>query len=505
MALACDPDLIVLDEPTTGLDVTTQDQIIRLLADLRRRLGAAMLYVTHDLGVLAQIADRVAVMYAGHMIEIASADTLFSAPMHPYARGLIDAVPSADEDKPPGQPLRGLLQRDELPPGCAFAPRCDHADDFCAAVAPALAPAAADHMVACHRWSNIVMQSSPTVVSAGGTDDRLGPPLLNLENVSLSYASRGWLSRWRSTGADVVSDVNLVIRQGEIFALVGESGSGKSTIAKAVSGVIAPRRGRIMFRGAVLPGHARKRARELLRLIQFVFQNPDASLNPRDRIADLIGRPVRLFFATRRDETRRRVIAALDDVRLDVSYMTRFPDQLSGGERQRVAIARALAAEPDLVLCDEVLSALDVSVQASIIELLISMRRRLGVAMLFISHDLAVVRGLADTVGVLYRGRLMEMGAVGEVFQPPFHPYTSALLQASPSMTRRENIDAPRTIVDVGGSNQGCPFAARCPKRIPEICDNQPPPVREAGRTLKIWCHLDIAQLDVPMAVSSPD
>ena len=510
MALGSDPALVVLDEPTTGLDVTTQEQIIELLATLRRRLHMTMVYVTHDLAVLAQIADRVGVMYAGRMVEVAPVDTLFREPRHPYTRGLIASVPRLDEDNdgvPFAAPLRGLLRRGELGTGCAFAPRCDYAEPACEARAPPLEPVDDGHDVACFRWREIV--PAPALAGNAGGESAREPatrPVLELDDVSIAYgpASAGLAGAFRRASSPVVHDVSLRIAEGETFALVGESGSGKSTIARAVSGLLAPRAGRILFRGEPAPGRVAARPQELRRLIQYVFQNPDASLNPRVRIRNILARPLELLGNVAASELGSRVVAALDDVRLDADYADRFPDQLSGGERQRIAIARALIVDPALLLCDEILSALDVSVQASILDLLRRLRARHRVSMLFISHDLAVVRTLADRIGVMYRGRLLETGTNDEVFAPPHHPYTRLLLHAVPEMSKRQRSGkpapasdkAPSPVVEAAPAESGgCVFVGRCPRQIEGLCEATPPPLRRAGETLRLRCHREVGEL----------
>jgi peptide/nickel transport system ATP-binding protein len=291
-------------------------------------------------------------------------------------------------------------------------------------------------------------------------------------------------------------DIAFTIGDGETFALVGESGSGKSTIARAVSGLLPPTSGSIRLAGEPLAGRIEKRTSEQRRLIQYVFQNPDASLNPRARIGAIIARPLEMFFSLGPKDVRKRVDAVLDAVRLDPGYTQRYPDQLSGGERQRVAIARALVAEPALLLCDEILSALDVSVQASILDLLQRLKRERGISMLFISHDLAVVRMLADQIGVLYRGEFMEIGSREQVFSPPFHPYTYSLLLAVPSpWKRRSTTGLSRRITDAAGSSAGCVFAGRCPWQVGRICETERPPWRRGDDGLAIRCHLSLGEL----------
>jgi peptide/nickel transport system ATP-binding protein len=496
MALACDPDLVVLDEPTTGLDVTTQEQIVDLLKDLRSRLRMSMLYVTHDLGVLAQIADRVGVMYAGHMVETASTRELFSSPRHPYTRGLIASVPQIERTSRRSDIiLRGLLKREELPVGCPFQPRCDFAEARCEQQVQVLEQIAPDHEVACRRSGEIALhEPRPAALSEGATRVVHPEPILSVEEIDLGYGGRDWWP-WSPTPNDVVKDLSFVIKEGETFALVGESGSGKSTIARAVAGLLAPKQGRIRFEGLALPGLVARRSRELRRRIQYIFQNPDASLNPRARIGAILSRPFEFFFASDRTTTKRKVTEALEGVRLDRSYASRYPDQLSGGERQRVAIARALIAESKLLLCDEILSGLDVSVQANVLSLLQRLRREHNLSMLFISHDLAVVRSLADRVGVLFRGQLMEIGDVEDIFRPPFHPYTYQLLMAVPSISRlRQTRVRPRENSVLAG-HRGCAFAGRCQWQLGALCEREAPPWREVASRHRIRCHIPISEL----------
>ncbi|HWA48045.1 MAG TPA: ABC transporter ATP-binding protein [Dongiaceae bacterium] len=488
MALACDPDLLVLDEPTTGLDVTTQEQIIALLSELRGRIGVAMLYVTHDLALLSQIADRIGVMYAGRMVEIAPTDEIFLRPRHPYTQGLIASIPVIAEAAARTRPLRGLLRRRELPPGCPFAPRCDHAQERCAVERQELQEIDDLRAVACWRWQQIApFPADPPVVGAAVSAARA--PVLSVDHVSVVYGPSG-------RGFRAVSDVSFEIKEGEVFALVGESGSGKSTLAKAVSGLEAPEAGGIKLRGEALAARVRDRTDLQRRLIQYIFQNPDASLNPRARIGDAISRPLVHFFRMEGTKARAQIAGALGDVRLDASYQERFPDQLSGGERQRVAIARALAAKPALLLCDEILSALDVSVQANILTLLQQLKSEHGIAMLFISHDLAVVRMLADHVCVLYGGEVMEIGTRASVFAPPFHPYTHSLLHAVPVPLQAPDISSTATKAgEPKRGSVGCVYAGRCPWQAGTICDTERPPWREVGGT-KLRCHLTIDELN---------
>ncbi|HKG72886.1 MAG TPA: ABC transporter ATP-binding protein [Aestuariivirgaceae bacterium] len=487
MALACDPDLVVLDEPTTGLDVTTQQQIIGLLIGLRERLGMSMLYVTHDLGLLAQIADRVGVMYAGRMVEMAPTDDLFSRPCHPYTRGLIGSIPGLEENhRTATRPLRGFLQRETLPAGCPFSPRCDYSQESCTEI-PQQLERAENSLVACWRWKDIDILPAEKKLSTA-TEPLSKGNLLTLDRVSIRYGK----GRRAFTAA---RDVSFTIGEGETFALVGESGSGKSTIARAISGLVPPVEGTVSLQRTPLPRALKERSREQRRVIQFIFQNPDASLNPRAKIRSILARPLKFFFGMAGREAARSVKEALADVRLDAGYAERFGDQLSGGERQRVAIARALVAKPSLLLCDEILSALDVSVQASVLGLLQRLKREHRIAMLMISHDLAVVKMIADRVCVLFRGEIMEMGTRQEIFAAPFHPYTYMLLQAVPHLQRRKRWQAVKRLSEVSNTSSGCVFAGRCQWQLGSVCEMERPPWRQGAGNHLIRCHHTLEKL----------
>jgi peptide/nickel transport system ATP-binding protein len=509
MALACDPELVVLDEPTTGLDVTTQAQILDLLRRLRAELGMAMVYVTHNLGVVAAVCDRVGVMYAGELVEDAPVRELFAHPKHPYTRGLIDAVPSvAAPHRSRDIVLRGLLRRSDLPKGCRFAPRCDFAEEACFEQRQALLPVAPAHEVACRRVEDVerltaghasVSSHVPLVAAA----DEL---LLDVEDLSITYERRRRLARASHPRVVVVQGVTFDLRARETFALVGESGSGKSTIARTVGGLLRPLAGQLTFEGRELAATVESRTKDVRREIQIVLQNPDASLNPRQRVHQIVGRPLELFFGLRGKARRAGVAKALEDVRLDAAFANRYPDELSGGERQRVAIARALAARPRLMLCDEILSALDVSVQTNIVELLRELQAEQGIAYLFISHDLAVVRALSHRVGVLYLGELCEVGSAEDVYAPPYHPYTHMLLSAVPEIDGESTISpAVRSDPGVASSRpaSACPFTDRCPWKVGPICHEVDPPWQTTGNGHMLRCHIPLEELSRRAAESA--
>jgi peptide/nickel transport system ATP-binding protein len=491
MALAGGPSLLVLDEPTTGLDVTTQARILELIADLQRRLGTAILYISHDLAVVAQVSQRVGILYAGELVEVAPATRLFARPAHPYTVGLLDALP--DLDGVHGlTPIEGRIPPlTRIPPGCVFAPRCDFAEAACSIERPVLAEVADGHAARCLRWQTVIAspprsREARVPVVGGG-----GPPLVAVEHVTKHYGGASRLARRLGLGADpvhAVDDVSFDVGADEVLALVGESGCGKTTLGRVLVRLLHPTAGKVRF---TLPDASVRRA------AQIVFQHPDSSLNPMKRVGSSLARPLALL-GLARGARRRRVGELLEAVRLDADYVRRLPRELSGGEKQRVAIARAFAMSPKFVVLDEPVSALDVSTQASIIRLLVALRRSLGAAYLLISHDLGLVRHVAGRVGVMYLGRLVELGTVDEVFRPPFHPYTRALLSAVP---RADPTASPATIRLEGAvpSAQhpppGCHFHTRCPSKIGPICETADPPLQRAGETHWIACHIPLDEL----------
>ena len=511
MALAASPDLLLLDEPTTGLDVTTQGRILELLTNLRSQLNLSLVYVTHNLAVISNICDRVGVMYAGKIVEIAPTRPLFEDPKHPYTRGLMASVPRLREAGPARfPPLRGMLHREELPEGgCPFAPRCDFARDRCVEESQALKPAATNHAVACWRWSDQELAVRPDSAATEQQAQRVptsaaiqdgGESKLGVKDLYVAYQHRrGKYLVNRGSPIPVLRQVNFEIRPGETLGLVGESGSGKSTIAKALIGLQPPFDGQITLDGEPVPPSVKSRSRDTLRRMQLVMQNPDASLNPRRRVVDIVGRPLTVFYGIPKRQMRQRVADLLLDVKLDHTYLNRFPSQMSGGERQRVAIARALAAEPDILLCDEIVSSLDVSVQGEVLELLRGLQTERGIAYLFISHDLAVVRSLAHRVLVLFSGEMMEIGSTADVYTPPTHPYTHVLLTAVPDVDPAKHVltveGATSDLVIDPTTESACAFASSCPWKVGAICDDVEPPWRQVSEDSRIRCHIPLDEL----------
>ena len=425
MAFANRPRLIVLDEPTTGLDVTTQAHVLSTVRELATLHDVAALYVSHDLAVVATLAERVAVMYAGRVVEIGGAEELFRSAGHPYTRRLVGAIPRLTG----GRSLVGIpghaVSPGRRPPGCSFAPRCTLRIDQCEQAMPPLLPVGPGHAVRCIRAELVLSEAQSRVgdpIDMPAADEA-EQPALRLENVAASYGR-----------TEVLHSVSLSLASHECLALVGESGSGKTTIARAVAGLHRNWTGTIAAGGAELQHAARQRSKETRRRIAYIFQNPYGSLNPRQTIGQIVGQPLRVFGIATGREADRLIAEMLERVSLTAAYAHRYPDQLSGGERQRVAIARALVCDPSVLICDEVTSALDVSVQAAIVELLGGLQRDLGLSMLFITHNLPLVRSIAQRVAVLSEGNIVELGDTGQVLTDPQQPYTRQLLADTPSL-----------------------------------------------------------------------
>ncbi len=436
VALGRRPQVLVLDEPATGLDVITQARILDEVGRLRRETGVAMVYVSHDMAVIASVCERVAVMYAGRIVEEGPTEAVISSPRHPYTRGLVESVP----DHTVRRALRGIpgvaVGVQDRPPGCPFAPRCPQCVERCEQAVPDLLEVGPAHRARCVEW-----RRTPPLELAPRAEPRIAA-----EKASALLVVRDLRAVYATRRAVVVAAANFSfeVAAGECVALVGESGSGKTTIARCIVGLHERAGGEVFLSGTSLPPFARNRPREARRRIQIVFQNPTDSLNPRQTVEDEVSWPARLFRGLSARAARAEVPAMLELVRLPTSTASRYPGELSGGERQRVAIARALAAAPDLLVCDEITSALDVSVQAAVLNLLGDLRRDLGLALLLITHDLGVVASVADRVLVLERGVVREEGPVDSLLAAPADDYTRRLVAAAPSITQVRPVAAAR-------------------------------------------------------------
>ena len=499
IGLACNPKLVIADEPTTALDVTIQAQILELMKDLSRRLGISLILITHNLGIVARYADRVVVMYAAHKVEEGPADAVFHRPRHPYTMGLLRSVPRLDK------PRGGRLETIEgLPPnlankqtGCRFAPRCPYKIERCAEEAPPLAPTDEGGASACHRIPDIIAgRIAWAAEGAAGSSDlarALEPkPLLSVRGLTKHFPVRTGLGGPKAL-VKAAEDVSFDIYPGETVGLVGESGCGKTTVGRLILRLEDATAGKIDFGGIDITRASDAEMTAIRRKIQVIFQDPYSSLNPRMTVGDIIGEPLSVYrIAPDEASLRERVETLLGQVGLRAEMAERYPHQLSGGQRQRVGIARALAMEPSFIVCDEAVSALDVSIQGQIINLLEDLQRSHGLAYLFIAHDLAVVRHISMRVVVMYLGRVMEISGRDELYADPLHPYTKLLLDAAPVPDPTiEKARAPRLIKGELPSPlappTGCVFHTRCPIAGPECRESIPEP-REVKPGHKVAC-----------------
>ncbi len=518
MALLTNPALLVMDEPTTGLDVTVEAGILDLMGELKREFAVTILYISHNLGVISRVVDRVAVMYAGELVEQGSVRDIFLDPQHPYTIALLGCIPKISASRQPKtlQPIRGRVPAlHETPSGCVFEPRCDRPRERCRLEHPDIVRTADEHLARCF-YADSPDPAELKALRAAPADAKPSPRgedlILKIEGLKSYYktleAGLGGLDGRRKKGfVKAVDDVNLMAWKKSTLGIVGESGCGKTTLAKCVAGLVSPNAGKMDFIGADIARIVEQRPVELLKELQMIFQNPDSTLNPRRSVGEAIARPLQLFGSVPPPEIRNEVLRLLEAVRLGEAYYDRLPRQLSGGEKQRVALARAFAGRPALVLCDEPLSSLDVSVQAAVMNLLLEFQQTFGTAMLFVSHDLSVVHQLCDNVAVMYLGQFCEIGPTEALFAPPYHPYTEALLSAVPipdPSVERSNIRLSGTVPSALDPPSGCRFHTRCPRKIGPICERQPPPWRGMTEGHRIYCHIDIEELRAVEPVFNP-
>jgi peptide/nickel transport system ATP-binding protein len=494
IALAGEPDLLIADEPTTALDVTVQAQILDLLAQLQRERGMGMLLITHDLGVVAKMAHRIGVMYAGELVEVADREEFFGRPQHPYTQALFAALPEVSRRGMALTTIPGQVPSlDAMPAGCRFADRCAHVMPICREISPEWRGVAASHSLRCH--------GNGGAAAAADNYQRMGlghlipemTPFLDVVDLKVHFPIRRGILQ-RTVGQVLAVDgVSLAISAGRTLALVGESGCGKTTVGKALLQLVKPTAGNVRLGGSELVGMPGKRLRAARRHMQMVFQDPFASLNPRLRVGEIIAEGMAALGLESDAAAQGRAVAALlKQVGLPDEAAGRYPHEFSGGQRQRIAIARALAVQPELLICDEPTSALDVSVQAQILNLLKKLQEELGVAYLFITHNFAVVEYLANDVAVMYLGRIVERGSAEEVLRSPQHPYTQALLSAVPV----PRLDAQSAVIRLPGETPspanppaGCHFHPRCPQAM-DVCRQRYPETSEVSATHRVKCYL---------------
>lgn len=522
MALLSKPSLLLLDEPTTALDVTVEAGIIKLIQEISQEFGTSMIYISHNMGLILETCDRVCVMYSGQAVEFGTVKEVFDEMRHPYTRGLFNSIPlpTADKNAAPLIPIPGQLPLPhQRPPGCYFGPRCDHfAQGRCddpEGLPWETVDGTSGHAVRCVRWREIDWANyNPHQEQLPPVEP--GDKVLSVENLQKYYEVKAgglWAkltgkgSLWVKANETLTFDA----RKRETVAIVGESGCGKSTFAKVLMGLEEATDGQIIYNNAEISTlSVNKRSPEQIGSLQMVFQNPNDTLNPSHTVGAQIGRVLKKFgVAKSSGEVKQRVNELLDLVKLPRDFAYRRPRQLSGGQKQRIGIARAFAGNPAMVIADEPVSALDVSVQAAVTGLLMDIQRDYGTTLLFISHDLSVVRYLSDRVVVMYLGQIMEQGTVDDVYAPPYHPYTEALLSAVPiadTSVEKKEIVLEGNLPSVLNPPKGCPFASRCPRKVGAICDDQRPPEHDAGNGHKIACHIPLEELQKmdPVIVLKP-
>jgi peptide/nickel transport system ATP-binding protein len=506
MALLCHPDILILDEPTTALDVTTEASILDIIKDLKIRKQMSMIYISHDIGVINKVSDRIAVMYRGEIVEIGPKNEIFHHPKHPYTRALINCMPRAGVKKEnsilntiPGY----VTRRSAVEEGCPFVNRCEKRNDICEKNY-GLKQISSDHFSACDRaFANDIPDkekraivtpkkhiSRPLDIEFEETEQtpEQDMPLLVLKNVHKYYHNRSKTVR-------ALDGVSTRVEWQDVLGVVGESGCGKSTMGHLIAGLYQPTKGKLLFKNQDIAKTWKHRSKDILQDIQLIFQNPGRSLNPSFTVGQVLDRPIlKMLGIKSKQERKKMMLDLLRKVDLGEEYLSRKTTRLSGGEKQRIAVARAFITNPKLIVCDEPTSALDVSVQASVLNLLNELQEQSQNSYIFISHDLNVINYISDHILVMYLGRVCEYGLRDEVVQPPYHPYTESLLSSVPEVDPEKH----RTPIRLEGSPPnpsekipGCPFASRCHKKIEGLCDTTPPPKKKLSETHYLFCHLD--------------
>lgn len=517
MAMLNNPALIIMDEPTTALDVTVEAAVLDLLEELKNDFNAANIFITHNLGVVARVSDYLCVMYAGQMVESGPLGKIFRNPRHPYTMGLLACVPRLGDSK-----LESLLQpiRGRVPPPaerskteCIFAPRCDYVTENCRKARPGFTEISPGHVARCIYALEIEdrarTQKRKKVQATSLQPEAADKDLLSFDHLKVYYPQESnsvvsLFGMGEKKYVKAVDDVSVRVAKGRTLGIVGESGCGKSSLVKGLIGLEPVTDGDVEFMGVDTTMPVTARDTNLIKEMQMVFQNPDSTLNPSFTVGSQIARPIKRFKTAPRNQVKDEVIKLLKAVRLPPTFYERLPRQLSGGEKQRVGIARALASRPDLIICDEPVSALDVSVQAAVINLLLEIQQIFGSSMIFIAHDLSVVRFFSDDIAVMYLGQIVEVGPADAIYDPPYHPYTEALLSAVPIPdpdAKQKEIRLSGNVPSALNPPSGCRFHTRCPRRhemLPDkgkICETETPPWRDSQKGHRILCHIPIEEL----------
>ena len=520
MAMLNNPALIIMDEPTTALDVTVEAAVLDLLEELKRDFNAANIFITHNLGVVARVSDYLCVMYAGQMVESGPMAEIFRNPRHPYTRGLLACVPRLGESKETSflHPISGRVP----PPAerskteCIFAPRCEFVTEECRKARPGFTEIIPEHTARCI-YALDIEDHSPTVKKRRKAKETPAPvqteapkeDLISFNKLKVYYPAESnsvvsLFGLGEKKYVKAVDDVSLRVAKGRTLGVVGESGCGKSTLVKGLIGLEPVTSGNVEFMGFDVTQRVTERDTKMIKEMQMVFQNPDSTLNPSFSVGWQIARPIKRFKTVPRNQVKSEVIKLLKAVRLPPTFYDRLPRQLSGGEKQRVGIARALASRPDLIICDEPVSALDVSVQAAVINLLLEIQKVFGSSMIFIAHDLSVVRYFSDDIAVMYLGHVVEIGPADAIYSPPYHPYTEALLSAVPVPDpdiKQKDLRLSGNVPSALDPPSGCCFHTRCPRRntLPDggkICEEEIPPWRQAEKGHRILCHIPLEELE---------
>ncbi len=506
MALACNPALLIADEPTTALDVTVQAQITELATELKQKLGMAIIWITHDLGVVAGLVEKVIVMYAGFIVEVAPVRSLYKETSHPYTLGLLESIPSLDATEERLFPIEGnppdLLK---APAHCPFAPRCRFVVRRCWEEVPPLQPVGSEHFAACWYWEkarHYQPDQEKTTTSIKEAETRESQPsladeiLLEVRNLKKYFPIRRGIIKRQVGAVQAVDGVSFAIKRGETLGLVGESGCGKSTTGQTILRLLEPTAGEVILNGQDVTQLNKEDLRQTRRHMQMVFQDPYASLNPRMTVGSIIGESLRIHGLGNRSSRIKRVKELLDLVGLNPNFINRYPHEFSGGQRQRIGIARALATNPGFIVADEPIATLDVSIQAQVVNLLDDLKKELGLTYLFIAHDLSMIRYISDRVAVMYLGRIAELGMQNDVYRHPLHPYTHALLSANPIPdpdveVQRQRIVLQGNVPNPANPPSGCRFHTRCAYTT-DICRQEDPEFRDLGTPEQphmVACH----------------